>query len=193
MAVGHLLWDYIDHDTHREQYSMTYICNQNWIVKDSQKHLSLKKNCDFMQVEFFVSIFSISRVMDIEPAVSPILVEYILLKWVVAYPGDLELFEQSQLLREFVDNSWDQPRIFLNDFEHVQLEDKFTSLFSFVFDHTEEIFKSFSDVQYNDDGDYILGYVSIKIPNEFVRETVIETAYLNEYGYRQVADFPFSE
>ena len=39
-----------------------------------------------------------------------------------------------------------------------------------------------SDVQYNDDGDYILGYVSIKIPNEFVRETVIETAYLNDMG-----------
>ena len=75
----------------------------------------------------------------------------------------------------------------------VQLEDKFTSLFSFIFDHTEEVyFKCFSDVQYNDDGDYILGYVSIKIPNKFVRETVIETAYLNGYGYRQEANFPFS-
>ena len=100
-----------------------------------------------MQVEFLFSIFSISRVMEIEPAVSPILAKYILLKWVVAYSGDLELFEQSQLLREFVDNSWEQPRIFLDDFEHVQLEDKFTSLFSFIFDHMEEIFfKCFSDV-----------------------------------------------
>ena len=132
--------------------------------------------------------------MDMEPAVSPILVKCILLKWVVAYPGDLELFEQSQLLREFVNNSWDQPRLFPNDFKHVQFEDMFTSLFSFTFDHTEEVyFKCFSDVQYNDDGDYILGYVSIKIPNEFVRETVIETAYLNGYGYRQVANFPFGE
>ena len=114
-----------------------------------------------MQVKFFVSIFSISRsrVMDIEPVVSPILVKYILLKWVVAYPGDLELFQQSQLLREFVNNSGDQPGIFLNDFEHVQLEDKLTSLFSFIFDHTEEVyFRCFSDVQYNEDGDYILGY-----------------------------------
>ena len=77
--------------------------------------------------------------------------------------------------------------------EHVQLEDKFTCLFSFIFDHTEEVyFKCFSDVQYNNDGDYILGYVSIKIPNEFIRETVIETAYLNGYGYKQVANFPFS-
>ena len=130
--------------------------------------------------------------MEIEPPVSPILAKYILLKWVVAYSGDLELFEQSQLLREFVDNSCEQPRIFWVT-EHVQLEDKFTSLFSFVFEHTEKIFfKCFSDVQYNDDGDYILGYVSMKIPNEFVRETVIETAYLNGYGYRQVANFPFS-
>ena len=68
---------------------------------------------------FSISSISRSRVMDIEPAISPILVKYILLKWVVAYPGDLELFEQSKLLREFV-NSWDQPRIFLNDFERVQ-------------------------------------------------------------------------
>ena len=135
----------------------------------------------------------ISRVMDMEPAVRLILAKYILLKWVVAYPGDLELFEQSQLLREFVNNCWEKPRIFLDDFDHVQLEDRFTSLFSFVFDHTEGIFfKCFSDVQYNSDGDYILGYVSIKIPNEFVRETVIETAYLNGYGYIQVANFPFS-
>ena len=98
----------------------------------------------------------------------------------MAYPGDLELFEQSQLLREFIDDCWEKPRIFLDDFEHVQLEDKFTCLFSFIFDQTEEVhFKFLSDVQYNDDGDYILGYVSIKISNKFVRETVIETAYLN--------------
>ena len=25
MAVGHLLWDYVDYDIHREQYSVTYI------------------------------------------------------------------------------------------------------------------------------------------------------------------------
>ena len=25
MAVGHLLWDFIDHDTRREQYSVTYV------------------------------------------------------------------------------------------------------------------------------------------------------------------------
>ena len=55
-----------------------------------------------MQVEFLFSIFSISRVMEIEPAVSPILTKYILLKWVVAYSGHLELFEQSQLLRELL-------------------------------------------------------------------------------------------
>ena len=96
------------------------------------------------------------------------------------------------MLREFVYNSWEQPRIFLDDSEHVQLEGKFTSLFSFI-DHTEEmLFKFFCDVQYNDDGDYTLGYVSIKIPNTFVRETVVEIAYLNGYGYRQAVHFPFS-
>ena len=81
----------------------------------------------------FSFLFSHSRFkMDIEPEIS-----LILLKWVMAYPGDLELFEKSQLLREFIDNSWDKPRIFLDELDHVQLEDKFTSLFSFVFDHTE--------------------------------------------------------
>ena len=117
-----------------------------------------------------------------------------LLKWVVAYPPDLDIFEMWPLEGEFPDNNWDNPRNFLDipDYSYTQLEDKFTTLFGFAFDHTSEIhYKCFSDPQFNEDGDYVLGYVSIKLPNEFLKELLIETAYLNGYGYRVVEGFPF--
>ena len=53
------------------------------------------------------------------------------------------------------------------------------------------ITSAFSDPQLNEHGDYILGYVSIKLPNEFLKELLIETAYMNGYGYRVVEGFPF--
>ena len=62
----------------------------------------------------------------------------------------------------------------------MQLEDKFTDFFSYIFNHTNEVYyKCFSDVQENDDGYYELGYISVKIVNEFIRESVIESVYLN--------------
>ena len=75
----------------------------------------------------------------------------------------------------------------------MQLEDKFTDLFSYIFDHPNKVYyKCFSDIEGNDDGYYVLGYISVRIANEFIRESVIESAYLNGYGYRQVENFPFS-
>ena len=59
-------------------------------------------------------------------------------------------------------------------------------------DTNEVYYKFFSDIQENDDDYYVLGYISVKIVNEFIRESVIESAYLNGYGYRQVENFPFS-
>ena len=111
------------------------------------------------------------------------------------YPGDLELFELVPLCQEFIGNSWERPRMYCDKpgMEYMQLEDKFTDLFSFIFDHTSEVhYKCFSDAQQNDHGYYVLGYISVKIVNEFIRESVIESAYLNGYGYRQVENFPFS-
>ena len=64
--------------------------------------------------------------------------------------------------------------------------------FDFAFDHTIEIHnKYFSDPQFNEHGYYVLGYVSIKLSNEFLKELLIETAYLNDCGYRVVEGFPF--
>ena len=77
------------------------------------------------------------------------------MKWVVLYPGNLELFEMVPLCREFIDNCWVRPRIYCDqeDMEYMQLEDKFTNLFSSIFDHTNEVYyKCFSNVQENDDG-----------------------------------------
>ena len=132
---------------------------------------------------------------DILHEVSPVLVKYLVLKWVVMYPGDLEPFELVPLCRELVHNSWERPRIFCDKegMEYMQLEDKFTDLFCYIFDHTNEVYyKCFIDLQENDDGYYVLGYISVKIVNEFIRELVIESAYLNGYGYTQVENFPFS-
>ena len=36
MAVGHLLWDYIDHDKHREQCSVTYTFMRPQMAKFSE-------------------------------------------------------------------------------------------------------------------------------------------------------------
>ena len=44
---------------------------------------------------------------------------------------------------------------------------------------------------YNDLGDFVLGYIAVKIVNEYKRENVIETIFLNGYRHRQVAYFPF--
>ena len=91
------------------------------------------------------------------------------------YPGDLELFELVPLCREFIDNSWERPRIYCDKegMEYMQLEDQFTDLFSYIFDHTNEVhYKCFSDIQENDDGYYVLGYISVKIVNKFIRESV---------------------
>ena len=82
------------------------------------------------------------------------------------YPGDLELFELVPLCQEFTGNSWKRPRIYCakEGMEHMQLEDKFTDLFSYIFDHTSEVhYKFFSDIQENDDGYYVLGYISVKL------------------------------
>ena len=92
------------------------------------------------------------------------------------------------LEREFLCNNWDNPRIFLDipDYSYIKLEDKFTTLFSFALNHTSEIhYKCFSDPQFNEDGDYVL------LPNEFLTELLIETAYLNGYGYRVLEGFLF--
>ena len=129
------------------------------------------------------------------PEISPVLAKYLVLKWIVMYPGDLELFEMVPLCREFIGNSWERPRIYCDKdgMQYMQLEDKFTDLFSYIFDHTNDVhYKCFSDVKENDHGYYVLGYISVKIVNEFIRESVIESAYLNGYGYRQVENFPFS-
>ena len=104
--------------------------------------------------------------------------------------------EMLPLEREFPDNNRYNPRTFLDkpNFNYIQLEDKFTSLFGFAFDHTNDIlvhYKCFCDPQFNQDGDYVLGYVSIRLPNEFRKELLIETAYLNGYGYRAVEGFLF--
>ena len=110
--------------------------------------------------------------MDVSPEVSPILQKYLLLKWVVAYPADIDIFEMWPLEREFPENNWENPRIYsdIPDFDYIQLEDKFTSLFAFAFDHTNDIhYKCFWDPQLNEHGDYVLGYVSIKLPNEFLK------------------------
>ena len=82
------------------------------------------------------------------------------------YPGNLELFELVPLCREFIDNSWEKPRIYCDKegMKFMQLEDKFTDLFSYIFDHTNKVYyKCFSDIQENDDGYYVLGYISVKI------------------------------
>ena len=76
--------------------------------------------------------------------------------------------------------------------EYMQLKIN-SHLFSYIFDHTSEVhYKCFSDIQENDDGYYVLGYISVKIVNKFIRESVIESAYLNGYGYTQVENFPLS-
>ena len=132
--------------------------------------------------------------MRILPELSPILQKNLLLQWVVAYPADLDIFEMWPLKREFPENNWENPRIYLDipDFDNITLEDKFTSLFAFAFDHSQDIhYKCFSDPQFNEHGNYVLGYVSIKLPNEFLKEMLIETAYLNGYGYRVVEGFQF--
>ena len=117
-----------------------------------------------------------------------------LLKWLVAYSTDPDIFEMWPVEREFPENNWENLRIYLDiqNFDYIQFEDKFTSLFAFAFDHTNDIhYKCFSDPQLNEHGDYVLGYVSIKLPNEFLKELLIETAYMNGYGYRVVERFPF--
>ena len=132
--------------------------------------------------------------MDVLPELSPILQKYLLLQWVVAYPADLDIFEMWPLEREFPENNWENPRIYLDipDFDYITLEEKFTSLFAFAFDHSQDIhYKCFSDPKFNEHGDYMLGYVSIKLSNEFLKEMLIETAYLNGYGYRVVEGFLF--
>ena len=50
------------------------------------------------------------------------------------YPGDLELFELVPLCREFIDNSWERPRIYCDKegMEYMQLEDKFTDLLCYT-------------------------------------------------------------
>ena len=78
--------------------------------------------------------------MDILPELSPLLQKYLLLQWVVAYPADIDIFEMWPLESEFTKN-WENMRIYLDipDFDYIQLEDKFTSLFAFAFDHTNDI------------------------------------------------------
>ena len=68
------------------------------------------------------------------PKVSPVLAKYLVLKWVVMYPGDLELFELVPLCQEFIDNSWERPRIYCDKegMEYMQLEDKFTLIFIYI-------------------------------------------------------------
>ena len=68
---------------------------------------------------------------DILPEVSPVLAKYLVLKWVVMYPGNLEQFELVPLCREFIDNSWKRLRIYCDKegMEYMQLEDKFTLIF----------------------------------------------------------------
>ena len=44
----------------------------------------------------------------------------------------------------------------------------------------------------NEDDYYALGYINAKIVNEFIRESDIESVFLNGYGYRQVEEFPFN-
>ena len=80
------------------------------------------------------------------PKISPVLAKYLVLNWVVMYPGDLELFTLVPLWQEFIGNSWVRPRIYCDKqgMEYMQLEDKFTDLFSFIFDHTSEVHYKFS-------------------------------------------------
>ena len=40
------------------------------------------------------------------PEISPVLAKYLVLKWIVMYPGDLELFELVPLCQKFIGNSW---------------------------------------------------------------------------------------
>ena len=71
------------------------------------------------------------------------------------YPGDLELFESVPLCREFIGNSWERPRIYCDKegMEYMELEDKFTDLFLYIFDHTSEVhYICFSDIKENDHG-----------------------------------------
>ena len=49
--------------------------------------------------------------MDVLPELSPILQKYLLLKWVGAYPADIDIFEMWPLEREFPENNWENPRI----------------------------------------------------------------------------------
>ena len=74
------------------------------------------------------------------------------------HPGNLELFELVPLYREFIDNSWERPRIYCDQegLEYMQLQNKFTDLFSHIFDRTNKVYyKCFSDVQENEDGYYV--------------------------------------
>ena len=96
--------------------------------------------------------------MDVLPELSPILQKYLLLKWVVAYPANPDIFEMWPLKREFQENNWENLRIYLaiQNYDNIQLEDKFTSLFAFAFDHTNHIhYKCFLGPQLNEHGDYV--------------------------------------
>ena len=79
--------------------------------------------------------------MEVIPELVSILQKYLLLKWVIAYPADIDIFEKWPLEREFPANNWENPRIFLDipSFDYIQLEVQIYKSFGFAFDHTNDI------------------------------------------------------
>ena len=131
---------------------------------------------------------------------SPLSKEYLLIKWIVVSLGDaLDLFQVSNVVRHFDANSYEAMSLILEDIPDVVFSEKDCQTFEFLFDYTDEIhFKCFSDCKYIDGGSfryylnsYQVGYLAVKLPNQWVKETLCEKCYLNGYGYRVLDAMPW--
>ena len=126
--------------------------------------------------------------------------EYFLIKWIVVFPGDaLDLFQMSDVIREYETNSYDAVKLILEDIPDIQLCQKDTDIFQFLFDYTSDVrFKCFSDCKYTSEELYVpycksyqCGYLAAKSPNQWVKEYLIKTCQVNGYACRIVDSMPW--
>ena len=76
---------------------------------------------------FFISRFNM--------AVSPIIEEFLLIKWIVITPGDaMDLFQVSDVISEYESNSYDAVKFILEDLPDIQFSQNNRDIFEFCFD-----------------------------------------------------------
>lgn len=68
-------------------------------------------------------------------AVSPIIEEFLLIKWIVITPGDaMDLFQVSDVISEYESNSYDAVKFILEDLPDIQFSQNNRDIFEFCFD-----------------------------------------------------------